>query len=375
MPLRAKYENSHALIIGVNQYQKVSPLEYACSDAVAVADVLKTRFGFPEANIRLLLDAQATRSNVLDGFLQFASDSKVTDDDRLVVFFAGHGHTVSGRRGETGFLVPVDGAPGNLATLIRWQELTHGADLIRAKHILFLMDACYGGLALSRKPLAPGSMRFLRDMMMRYSRQVLTAGKADEPVADAGGTRPGHSIFTSYLLDALEGAAETQDGIISANGVMAYVYENVGRDSRSNQTPHYGFIEGDGDLIFSSHVVDEASAGNKEADLLVKLAPSTMSSPDGPQTFSDHVKQLLSDPAQRIRLDDFVAMHLKSTVNRLSIEHFPVSHPYSDEEFVMRVSRYEAAIDELIDIVVLLSRWARPDQLPQLTRDPLEGAP
>lgn len=73
--------------------------------------------------------------------------------------------------------------------------------------MLFLMDACYGGLALKRSIIPPGSMRFLKDMLQRYTRQVLTAGKPDEPVSDSGGARAGHSIFKSYLLDGLEGAA------------------------------------------------------------------------------------------------------------------------------------------------------------------------
>jgi hypothetical protein len=50
-------------------------------------------------------------------------------------------------------------------------------------------------------------MRFLRDMLQRFSRQVLTAGKADETVADENGPRPGHSIFTSHLLEASRLAA------------------------------------------------------------------------------------------------------------------------------------------------------------------------
>jgi uncharacterized caspase-like protein len=71
--------------------------------------------------------------------------------------------------------------------------------------MLFLMDACYGGLAITRTTIPPGSMRFLKDMLQRFSRQVLTAGKANEVVSDSGGTRPGHSIFTSYLLDGMDG--------------------------------------------------------------------------------------------------------------------------------------------------------------------------
>ena len=58
-------------------------------------------------------------------------------NDRIIFFFAGHGHTVSSRRGEIGYLVPVDGYPGDISTLIRWDELTRNADLINAKHIFF----------------------------------------------------------------------------------------------------------------------------------------------------------------------------------------------------------------------------------------------
>ncbi len=114
-------------------------------------------------------------------------------------------------RGDVGFLVPYDGHPGNLSTLLRWDEFTRNGDLIRAKHLLFLMDACYSGLAVTRAA-PPGSLRFVRDMMIRPTRLVLAAGKANEPVADSGGPLPHHSIFTGHLLQALGGAAEDTSG-------------------------------------------------------------------------------------------------------------------------------------------------------------------
>ena len=179
------YNNSYALIIGINSYHNVGPLLHAVNDARAIADTLVEKFKFPAHNVSVLLDAEATRDNILREFLHWADPSTVEPDDRILVFFAGHGHTVPGRRGEIGFLVPVDGKPNDLSTLVRWDELTRNADLIPAKHMLFLMDACYGGLAVTRKTIPPGSMRFLKDMLQRFSRQVLTAGKADEVVADA----------------------------------------------------------------------------------------------------------------------------------------------------------------------------------------------
>jgi hypothetical protein len=131
LKLTPTYSNSHALIIGINAYKTAPPLSYAVSDATAIASTLKDRFLFPTKNIHLLLESDATRAAVLDRFLSFACDG--TDvNDRLVVFFAGHGHTVKSSRSEVGYLVPWDGDCGKLVTLIRWDELTRNADLIEA---------------------------------------------------------------------------------------------------------------------------------------------------------------------------------------------------------------------------------------------------
>src|SRR5689334_22273909 len=104
-----KYANSYALVIGIDSYQNIGPLLHAANDARALADVLVKKFGFPVENVRVLLNSDATRENILREFLLWADTSRIGPDDRIIVFFAGHGHTVSGRRGEIGFLVPVDG--------------------------------------------------------------------------------------------------------------------------------------------------------------------------------------------------------------------------------------------------------------------------
>ena len=140
-----KYAASRALVIGINKYQSASPLLHASNDATAVAQLLTERFGFPKENVILLMDAGATRAAILQSFLSYANSGVVSADDRILIFYAGHGHTLPSRRGDTGFLVPVDGKTNDLASLIRWDELTRYADLIPAKHMLFLMDACYGG--------------------------------------------------------------------------------------------------------------------------------------------------------------------------------------------------------------------------------------
>ena len=96
------YESSLALIIGINKYKKASPLQYAVKDAEEVAKVLVKSFNFDQKKITLLLDEEATKANITQSFLSYVNTSN--DNDRIFFFFAGHGHTCTGYRGEAGYL-------------------------------------------------------------------------------------------------------------------------------------------------------------------------------------------------------------------------------------------------------------------------------
>ncbi|WP_157793712.1 MULTISPECIES: caspase family protein [Bradyrhizobium] len=368
-----KYEKSHALIVGINAYANTGPLLHATNDATAVAEILQRRFNFAPENVKVLLDLDATRERILQAFLALSDFSKVGPNDRVMIFFAGHGHTVTGRRGETGFLVPVDGKADDLATLIRWDELTRNADLINAKHMLFLMDACYGGLALTRTIIPPGSMRFLKDMLQRYSRQVLTAGKADEVVSDAGGTRPGHSIFTSHLLDGLEGAIGSADAPITGHGLMAYVYKKVGGDPHSHQTPHFGFFDGDGDFIFDTSILEKiesqaSSEPQADRDVFIKGPSFEVPVPTRSDTVADVLKSLVANPNDRIKLNDFINEQLRRAGEKLSQEKFPANDAVTDEKFASRLQQYEEAIQDLVTVVMVLAHWGEPEHVRLLER-------
>ena len=129
-----RYDASYALIIGVNVYETASPLDYAVNDAVAILDILKGSYGFDENNCTVLLNEHATRQNIQSAFLRYANDD-VQDDDRIVVFYAGHGTTITGKRGEVGYLVPYDANLDDISTLLRWDELTRNCELIDAKSV------------------------------------------------------------------------------------------------------------------------------------------------------------------------------------------------------------------------------------------------
>lgn len=246
MSYLATYTNSRALVIGIDAYTRCSPLSNACHDAQSLADALVKRLSFPPENVRLLLNADATRAKILSAFMGL--HEACSPDDRVIIFFAGHGHSVSGNTKVQGFLVPVDADPADLSSLIRWQEFVEGSEMIPAKHMLFVMDACFSGLLMQRA-VGGGDARFVTDMLQRYSRQAITAGKADQLVGD--GVQGGNSTFTRHFLEGLNGAAADRHGIITATSAMNYAYRRVSQDAASEQTPHYGHLAGDGDMVLT----------------------------------------------------------------------------------------------------------------------------
>ena len=245
------YSNSWAVIVGINDYKYAGPLTYAIHDAEAIAELLVSHLNFEEERVHLLLNDDATRPNILGVLSGIEDEPGAAHDDRVLFFYAGHGYTIDGARGPIGFLVPIEGDPTNMGTLISFDDLVRTSEILSAKHVLLVMDACYGGVIL-RRTTQPGTQRFLSDMLQRYSRQVITAGRADETVADGGGPRGQNSIFTGHLLKGATGKAMTPDGVLTANALMQFVYESVSRDPKSEQSPYFGYLDGDGDFILQT---------------------------------------------------------------------------------------------------------------------------
>ncbi|MYN06884.1 polysaccharide deacetylase family protein ['Massilia aquatica' Lu et al. 2020] len=247
-PVSAGYGNSWAIVIGIDDYAKWPKLQYAVRDAQGVRQTLIDKFGFAAERVVTLKNGEATRAGILGAFHDRLAHGGVQKNDRIFVFFAGHGATrklSSGR--DLGYIVPVDAAPDQLATdAIPMTEIQNIAESLSAKHVLFVMDACYSGLGLTR---GGSSSSFLRDNAKRIGRQMLTAGGGDQLVADGGPN--GHSVFTWTLLQGLGGKADLNgDGLITATELAAYVAPAVA--GVSSQTPAFGSLPGSegGDFVF-----------------------------------------------------------------------------------------------------------------------------
>jgi hypothetical protein len=260
------YDNSYALIIGINKYQNVRSLDYAVKDAEDIQSMLVDKFNFQQGNTVLLKDEEATKTAIIQEFSNITK--KAESNDRVLIFFAGHGETMDlPDGGEMGFLVPVDGDKTDLyLSAIKMEELRTLSLLSEAKHILYLVDACYGGIASvgARGLDANSTPDYINKITQDKARQMISAGGRGEQVIEK--SEWGHSAFTKNLLSGLrDSKADTDsDGIITAQELGTYLKRKVTIDSDNQQTPKTRNLTTDeGEFIFISDVENEKKIINE----------------------------------------------------------------------------------------------------------------
>jgi len=269
------YDNSYALIIGIDKYENVRSLDYAVKDAEDIQSMLVDKFNFQQDNIVLLKNEEATQASILQEFSNITK--KANDNDRVLIFFAGHGETIDlPDGGEMGFLLPVDGDKTDLyLSAIKMEELRTLSLLSDAKHILYLVDACYGGIvSVGARGLDAESTPNYLDKITKYkSRQIISAGGRGEEVIEKA--EWGHSAFTKNLLSGLrDSKADTDsDGIITVQELGTYLQKKVTIDSDNRQTPKTRNLSSDeGEFVFvysENTVVIQDKSTDAKLDYLI----------------------------------------------------------------------------------------------------------
>ena len=254
------YDESHALVIGGSDYTGGWPkLPGVEKDIVLVKDALEAK-GF---NVVLVENPNNQElENAFEGFIQKYG---YKSNNRLLFYFAGHGHTVKPKYGgeELGYIVPVD-APNPYVDLNQFrryamsmQRIEEYAMSIDAKHALFIFDSCFSGSLFALSRAVPEHISY---KTAKPVRQFITSGSADEKVPDA-------SIFRQQFIAALGGEGDLNgDGYLTGAELSEFIFKNVVNYSRGAQHPQYGKIRNPnldkGDFVFRI-----AQLENKKTDL------------------------------------------------------------------------------------------------------------
>ena len=123
----------------------------------------------------------------------------------------------------------------------------------QAKHVLFLVDACYGGVAAigSRGLDADTTPNYIEKITNNNARQIISAGGRGEKVIEKA--EWGHSAFTLNLSRGLKdkNADLNGDGYITGTELGLFLSEKVTIDSDSQQTPQFGRLDSqEGEFVF-----------------------------------------------------------------------------------------------------------------------------
>ncbi|MCX7761842.1 MAG: caspase family protein [Candidatus Kryptonium sp.] len=283
------YRKSWALIIGINEYQSLPPLTGAVKSAKMIREKLVREFGFEAENVIELYDDHATRENILKAFDRLMDPKRIGKDDRVLIYFAGHGvtRTVGGK--DKGYIMPVDGVMEKFAsTAISTDQLHEFQEAIPAKHVFFAMDACYSGTIFTRgiglrESIPTSRSEAIAQFTSKSARVAITAGGKDEQVVDLADQ--GISVFAFYFLRGLDGESDlNRDEIITSSELADYIAKNV--RFRAPQNPQYGKLPGDdgGEFIFvrSAFVSVEQKEQEKQPDVVARpLQPQGERKPQG----------------------------------------------------------------------------------------------
>jgi hypothetical protein len=204
--------------IGINAYQHFQPLEYAATDVQHLVQVLTGRYQFDQADVKLLLDEDATRSNIHRHFRHLAQT--VQKNDSVVVLFSGHG--TYDKVLDKGYWIPVDARPEDTGSYIANIEIAGFLESINSLHTLVISDSCFSGKLFGRTRFVSRA-----DLLESTpSRWMMTSGRAE--------LVPDKSKFAASLTTYLEKNKQPE---LRFNDVFQSIYSAVVNNSW--QTPRY----------------------------------------------------------------------------------------------------------------------------------------
>ncbi|MEO7766043.1 MAG: caspase family protein, partial [Ferruginibacter sp.] len=134
----------HAVLIAETEYadKNIPSLQGPLYDMKKIYNLLVNNYSFAPENTDTLISA--SRANILETIIKKANS--MGENDNLLIFYAGHGQMITQPdQSEEGFLVPQDAIKGELSSYISSDDLLRTIKYSKAKHILFVADACFAG--------------------------------------------------------------------------------------------------------------------------------------------------------------------------------------------------------------------------------------
>jgi O-acetyl-ADP-ribose deacetylase (regulator of RNase III) len=295
------------LLISIDDYTDFNKLNNAKRDARALKDVLIKHYGFEEQHIREFFDTDATRSKVNRALGEMSKEGsawKLQPDDRLVIFYSGHGHY--DKRLDEGYWFLSDAVKDDDTTYFDNTKLIKQINAINNRHTVVIADACFSG-ALVRD--AGTGERAINRLEAMNSRWAIVSGRLEE-VSD--GRAGDHSPFMKALLDHLKNPI---DPVFTTEELAAHLKRKVGNNAEQLPEGRPILKAGDegGQFIWRKdgvRVTDSTPPAQPSHNVSPTTTPPTTQPITGAPMYKQQIEQAIAD----FDLDQVLAI-LKSIPN------------------------------------------------------------
>lgn len=202
-----------ALVVGINFYQNISCLHGCVNDAEAVKKVLvKNSDESSNFEIKSLLGIDVSNLITRSELRRSIESLFQGDSETALLYFAGHGAVdIAG-----GYLITsdcVDGSDG-----VSLNEVLLMANKSRAKNKVIILDSCHSGIA------GASALDTKYSTELAEGVTILSASTAEQYASEIDGS----GVFTSLLVDALEGGAANLVGDVTPGSIYSHIDQSLG---------------------------------------------------------------------------------------------------------------------------------------------------
>jgi uncharacterized caspase-like protein/tetratricopeptide (TPR) repeat protein len=351
---KVEIPRSYALVVGIAEYPNLPPqgqLKYPYRDAAEVYTALISPEGgqFPAENVHRLLGRQATLANLKRELEQWLP-SVSKDEDRVLIYFAGHGFVSGGKA----YLAPYDVSLSDVAGSSYPMEQLGKVigSKIHGRWKVLLTDACHSGAITPE-----ADTQQINSSLLQLDRSLfsLTASRDREQSFESEIWGGGHGVFTYFVIQGIQGEADTDgDGVVTADELAEYVRTNVRRETSDRQTPTSDRGSFDPRMVLGynpSHAVAAPTAAPKFGSLVIE------SNMDGVEVLIDGQSQGIVNKGTPLNLPGLVpGVH---TIKAVHMGYEPdgpreeMVYPGQSTTVTLRITtvvrRKKAALDQFDD--------------------------
>ena len=200
-----------ALIVGINYYSQIRGLYGCVNDARAVKNALE-RNGDGTVNFAANLVTAESDNDAIDRktLKSLVRELFAEDYEMALLYFAGHGHVEQ----TGGYLCSSDCSQGDDGLSLA--EVMTFANQSPAKNKVIFLDSCHSGIA--------GTPAGQKMAEVAEGVSILTASTEQQYATEKNGS----GVFTSLLVDALNGAASNLVGAVTPGSVYAHIDQSLG---------------------------------------------------------------------------------------------------------------------------------------------------